>query len=212
MSDRLIILPPRGRIVVAPADTQDRPVPRVELPEDVSLPPVFVPKLGPVTPGTLVDIRANLPREPRNRPAGGKTNKESITAHWLGYNHSRSASDAEAVAELTRIAYSHIRRDFGSGSGGETIMYHEAIAPTGTIFILREHDEIAWHSGNDRGNRTSRAILVMCGPDTPPTAAQLDVARNRFPAFKVPMFGHQDWSPTQCPGPVLMELVRSLRA
>ncbi len=87
-------------------------------------------------------------------------------------------------------------------------MYHEMIAPSGTVFLTRDRDDYLWHCGSEEGNRHSRAIQVMCGPSTPPTTAQIVAVEERIRFHALPVKAHQEWSPTQCPGE---ELTRYLQ-
>jgi hypothetical protein len=220
--DRLLILPPKARVVLAPSTDTTPEVPRVIIPDDPTQPPVYIP--GPVKPPpppaddslVVIDIRNQLPRDDNNGPFGRALKTLGLTYHWLGADYSRVASDSESVAYLIRVAYDHIRKDWstdGSGAFGNTIMYHEAISPLGTIIILRDYEEIAWHAGNEAANTSTRAILVMCGPNTPPTPAQTRAVRMRWEDFgRSQIRGHQEWSSTACPGPQLMEQIRQIRA
>jgi hypothetical protein len=229
VNDRLIMLPPKGRVILALHDDTTPDVPRVILPEDVAQPPIFipaptrpVPPLPPSLPPVglpagrpVIDVIAQMPRLPQG-PAGQTDLHDSLTFHWNGANFSRSASDDECFAALVQIAFQHQRKDWssdGSGAFGDTIMYHEAICPSGTVYVMREYSEVAWHSGIDRGNRTSRGILVLSGPDTEATSRQLEAMTLRYQDFQLPpIWGHQEWSATACPGPRIMAHVRVLRA
>lgn len=223
------MLPPKGRVILAPSTDTTPDVPRVILPGDPAQPPVWIPgSVAPVpvptplpTPPTggggrpVIDISGSVPRFNQG-PAGQTAEHVSLTFHWNGVNFSRSATDAECVAAIIQIAYQHQRKDWssdGSGALGDTIMYHEALCPSGTVLVFRDYAEVVWHCGNDLGNRTSRAILVLSGPDTQATPKQLEAMRVRWEDFRrVPVKGHMEWSATACPGPVIMNKVRELRA
>jgi hypothetical protein len=226
---RLIMLPPKGRVILAPSDDTSPEVPRVIIPEDPMQPPIWIPGQLPPTPvpvpvpptplpsggRPVIDISGSIPRIPRG-PAGQRDLHVSLTFHWNGANFSRSATDAECVAAIIQIAYQHQRKDWssdGSGAFGDTIMYHEAICPSGTVYTFRDYAEVVWHCGSDLGNRTSRAILVLSGPDTQATPRQLEAMQVRYEDFRrVPVKGHMEWSGTECPGPVIMNKIRELRA
>jgi hypothetical protein len=222
MKDRLIMLPPKGRIVLVPSDDTTIDVPRVILPEDVNQPPMFIPAPIPLPspvglPGgrPVIDIIAQMPRLPRG-PAGQTDLHDTLTFHWNGAEFSRNASDDECFAALVQIAFQHQRKDWssnGSGAFGDTIMYHEALCPSGTVMVMRDYSEVVWHASNDRANRTSRAILVLSGPNTEATPRQLDAMALRYQDFqRPPIFGHMEWVATACPGPRIMEKIRQLRA
>jgi hypothetical protein len=223
MTGKLLILPLRVRVQVP-----DFTGPELELPEIVvpvegappgppapaPPPPPGTPPPTPTPPPTsirVVDLRGWLPAAPENRPSPATARKDRVTVHWLGGEFARNASDDDAAAYLHNIARDHIAKNWGAGFGGSGIMYHEAIGPTGTRFILRDFDEILWHANHNEANRLSHAELVMSGPGSPETDAQLAVLRVRLRDFSVPVFGHREWSSTACPGERLMEVVRSTR-
>ncbi len=214
---RKIILPLRIHVELEELPATDVELPAVNVPAYVtprptapgSQPPASVP---PVASSLyLVDLAGRLPTAPENAPVPATALKSSLTVHWLGGDFSRTASDDEARARLEAIARDHIARDWGNGQGGSGIMYHEAIAPSGTVFVLRDYTEVVWHAGSEDGNLHSRAVLVLCGPSTPATPAQLSALRRRFQDFGVRVYGHREWSATQCPGDQLMEVVLSAR-
>ena len=149
---------------------------------------------------SIVDLRGALPRVTGNDPYPLQQEKTSLTVHYQGVDVDLTLPDDRASLLIKSDALGHIRRDWGNGQGGGGVMYHEMIAPSGTVFITRDPDDYLWHCGSDFGNRHSRAIQVMCGPATPPTPAQLTALEARIVAHGLPVKGHRDWSPTQCPG------------
>jgi hypothetical protein len=68
------------------------------------------------------------------------------------------------------------------------------------------------HSGNNTANAYP-GVLILCGTDNPgPTASQLETlqALRRSKSWGR-RTGHQEWSPTACPGPVLMPWITAHR-
>jgi hypothetical protein len=223
MPGKLLILPLRLRVEVPEFTGPELELPEISVPI-APAPPGPPPPPPPPPPGQppppqpppttsirFVDLRGILPTAPQNRPSPATAPKGSVTVHWLGGAFDRAASDNDAIAYLTQIAREHIARNWGAGFGGSGIMYHEAIGPNGTAFILRDFNEILWHANHNEANRSSHAELVMSGPGSPETDAQLATLRRRLVDFQVPVFGHREWSSTACPGERLMGVVRDTR-
>ena len=153
----------------------------------------------------IVDIRADLPRVPDNDPQPLTQVKTDWILHYQGNDVDRDLSDEDAKDLALRDAKEHIARDWDSQypgvQGGGGLMYHYMIAPSGTVFKTRDETDYLWNCGNDKGNRCGVAVQVQCGPNTPPTDAQLfslTLLIATHPEFNVT--GNRDWSSTQCPG------------
>lgn len=191
----------------------------VPVPPIVVTPPITtVPPVDPPPPDTgsnnfaVVDIRSRLPWARENTDSRGTHLKHSLTVHWEGPDVIPLMSNEETTRYLIGVAIGHIARDWGGGQRGSGIMYHECIAQSGDSLILRDYTEIAWHAGDDAANLDSRAILVMCSKTTPPTPAQLRAVIKRWNDFgRPPIWPHNHWSPTECPGSQLTELANGLR-
>lgn len=202
----------------------------VEIPETpgtgpIELPPIEFPLPGvpaptPTSPAPapgpiaetvkIVDIRGQLPRRLERDPSPATAPKTSLTVHWLGDSGPPFGSDEDMRQYLFQIAFQHLEKDWGGGSRGGGIMYHEAIAPSGTVFLTRNDPDVLWHAGAHEGNLSSRAILVMCSVQVQPNDTQIRVLRRRHRDFgHIWWGGHYVWSPTACPGPRLKEVVLS---
>lgn len=107
-------------------------------------------------------------------------------------------SDAEAQILIRADAQYHINKDWGGGSYGGGLMYAIVIAPSGSVYQTRDLDAVLWHCGDAGGNQSSTPILVLCGPNSPPTDAQLDSLDEVLLGQTV--YPHSYWSPTACPG------------
>jgi N-acetylmuramoyl-L-alanine amidase-like protein len=211
---RLIILPLRVHMEIPGVEGPPMELPTLEIPSSATTIPT--PTAPPPASGGIAvaaevtDLRSQLPRQPANTPSPATSPKRSLTVHWLGESGPPSTNDEEIRQYLHRIAFEHIAKDWGGGSGGSGIMYHEAIAPSGRVFILRDPNDVLWHAGNAEANTTSRAILVLCSAAVAPNATQIAVLRRRHRDFgHIWWGGHQAWSPTACPGPQLMAVVVS---
>lgn len=181
----------------------------------------FVELATPPAPGGvmhLIDVRDQLPRRFDNDPqpiAGWK--KTFIVVHYQGQDVLRDLDDFLALKLIEADAWSHITRDWSPEipgvQGGGGIMYHELIAPSGTVFLVRSGDEWLWHCGDDEGNKRGYAIQVMCGPNTPPTPAQLAALEWRLSTKCIELAtddirGHKDLSQTSCPGEATYQYVQ----
>lgn len=220
--NRLIMLPPKGRVTLLPPNDTTTEVPRIIIPEDPSQPPVFVPgPQPPTTPpaGTVFpeyNIYPELREVQSNLPFPALLTKTSQTFHWEGPDPIPVMTDAETIWYLKGINEQHIGRDWGNGQRGSGIMYHEAIAQSGATIIMRGAELVLWHSNNDEGNKYSRAVLVVCSAMTPPTPAQQLAIRQRAAAFRqkvpgAPQYPHgPHWTNTACPGDTIRSIVASL--
>ena len=159
----------------------------------------------------MIDLRPWLPRAPENDPSPSHHPKSGYTVHYEGAEVARDMSDAEAQLLIQANAIFHIHKDWRSKDeiaadpshpvNGGGLMYAIAIAPSGSTYQTRDLDAILWHSDAANGNRNTTPVLVLCGPNTPPTTAQyrsLDeilLGQTAYP--------HSYWSPTECPGDAL---------
>lgn len=206
-------------------------LPEITVPQDMLIPGVDtnVPSTplptggGPVLPPSpvdqlfakygsvpVVDIIGQLPTAPQNTPSPAEAKKNSVTVHWVGDSVQAGLTDDDMLSQITTIANEHINKDWGGGFGGSGIMYHEVIAPSGTVFMTRAYDDVLWHCGDYTGNLYSRAILVFCAADTPANEVQLFRLLQRKWDFKLPMHPHSFWSATQCPGDQLRAYIPTI--
>lgn len=152
----------------------------------------------------IVDLRDELPRAPEFDPWPTRFAKASSTVHWPDVSRD-IGDDDDCTSLLFSFAAYHIDKDWsreipGVQYGGG-IMYTEAVAPSGTVFLLRDDDAVLWHSDDAAGNLTSRAILLLVGTAQKPTRAQLLALRARL-AMRFPAYPHgPKWAATECPGP-----------
>lgn len=150
----------------------------------------------------MIDLRPWLPRQPEYDPTPSRAPKTGYTVHYEGGDVSREMSDAEAQLLILSNAIFHINKDWneeveGAQHGGG-IMYAIVIAPSGTVYQTRDLDEILWHSGSFLGNQDTTPVMVLAGPNTPPTKAQYRSLREVL--MHQIAYPHSYWSATQCPG------------
>lgn len=166
---------------------------------------VPAPLPPPPTGGAMkvIDLRPFLPLATQNIPSPSHVAKNSNTVHWTG-GHDTVTTDEQAVAAIKRWHQEHINKNWAASGyqGGAGLMYVEVLAPSGTVYLTRDPDAHTWHCSNDYGNKTSRAILVICDQDDLPTQAQFNSLEQRLTFPEV--FPHQFWISTQCPGPQVL--------
>ena len=151
----------------------------------------------------MIDIRSWLPRAPQNDPSPSHHPKKSMTVHYQGTDVARDMSDAEAQLLIQSDAQYHINKDWGNGAHGGGLMYAIVIAPSGSVYQTRDLDAVLWHAGDPGANRDSTPVLVLCGPNTPPTMAQLRSLEQVLLGQTV--YPHSYWSSTSCPGDELRQ-------
>lgn len=175
----------------------------------------------------VVDLRGQLVRNPQGGPQERlplAQKRGGVVIHHTGPDPVAAGTE---VMLLKAFANDHaLRRDWSARlpglQAGDGLMYHLVIGLDGTIYRTRDLDESLWHCGDtspaDR-NRTAFAVLLMVGGDQAATPAQLAaavlvsdwlLALNGLPASEVR--GHGEVSATDCPGPLLEQLVRPYRA
>lgn len=157
----------------------------------------------------IVDIRHRLPR-PGPGAAGRAAPKTSITLHYNGPPVALAntyASHEAWIHHFIGIARYHIEKVWGYTSTGRPIygsgiMYHLGIIPDGTIFLMRDYDEVLWHCANESGNARSRAIHLPLGGAQNATDAQwhafttyCDEQIGSAPEIvsRERVFGHREW-------------------
>lgn len=148
------------------------------------------------------------------RPSRGTTSvaqspEDGAVVHWQGPGTAAEGMEAAAAQWRGFQAY-HM-----DTHGWNDIGYHFAIprgCPVGTVFEGRGFGVRGAHSGHNVAN-ARLGILVGCGEENPvPTPDQLTTLSMFLEAYaRGPLTGHQEWSPTSCPGPALMAWVRANR-
>lgn len=177
---------------------------------------------------TLIDARGRL--EQRAPGAGGVergpyetiplSEKRGIVIHYRGVvtdvNAGLSSYQADAVYHVGKNwARNGETPVFGSG-----IMYHIGIDGQGAVYLMRDLDRVLWHCGAWPQNANTLAIQLPLGGAQRATAAQLaalDRVCDDWLAFtgadpQREVWGHQELSPTDCPGTLMADFVRPYRA
>lgn len=172
----------------------------------------------------IVDIRGRLMRGPSQfleyRILG------QIKSNTLHYNGPKTAVAANVDAEIRHfqaIAKIHVNRVWDKYQGrpvyGHGIMYDFGVGPSGTLYLLRDLTHVLWHCANRKGNVTSLATHIPIGDWQRPTDKQWESATKLFRALaddhdfsaQSNTFGHNEWSSSACPGPVLIPMLEAWR-
>lgn len=164
----------------------------------------------------IVDLRGQMPGSPAaNQGAANKT--EGCTIHWNG-PPTRVKTKEQAIQLWKNDAAFHMRIDWGGGARANGIQYHYGVWDD-TLYILRDYAAILWHCGNTHYNTRSPAINVPIGTgerapaETLRTlAAAVERINSDWGVAKRAVFGHQEITPTECPGTLMADFVRPFRA
>lgn len=175
----------------------------------------------------FVDIRALLPRRdradgvaagPYERRAIGE--KRGVVIHYSG-PPVRDRGDTLAV--LRAEARYHVGKNWARAGEppvyGDGLMYHVAIGDDGTCYLCRDPKEVLWHCGAWPQNALALAVHVPIGGKQRATPAQLAALSEVVNAWRsltgtpvAEVWGHQELSPTDCPGTLKEDFVLPYRA
>ena len=164
----------------------------------------------------IVDLRGQMPGSPAaNQGTANKT--EGCTIHYNGPPTGVKTKE-QAIQLWKNDAAYHMRMDWGGGARANGIQYHYGVWGD-TLYILRDYAAILWHCGNTYYNTRSPAINVPigagehAGPGTLRTlAAAVERINSDWGVAKRAVFGHQEITPTECPGTLMNDFVRPFRA
>lgn len=177
---------------------------------------------------SLVDVRAQL--EQRAPGAGGVergpyetiplSEKRGIVIHYRGVVTDVNAGLASYKADAIYHVGKNWARNGETPVFGSGIMYHIGVDGQGTVYLMRDLDRVLWHCGAWPQNANTLAIQVPLGGSQRATQAQLaalDRVCDDWLAFtgadpKKEVWGHQELSPTDCPGTLMADFVRPYRA
>jgi N-acetylmuramoyl-L-alanine amidase len=166
-----------------------------------------------IRPYGWIDQRTTVIRQPRlvtRTQWGARDAKQAYTTtswdartpvvvHWPGIGNTRiPRTDAAERAQLRRWQDSHM-----DANGWNDIGYHYAISQRGIVYQCRPVETVGAHAGSNLGNRRP-GILFMVGNDEAPSQQAVDAfnrLRTRVLGNYGPIHGHNQYSPTQCPGP-----------
>lgn len=151
----------------------------------------------------IVDLRGTLPFE--DNVFGTYGPKTSRTFHWNG-----GLAGLDPIPQLIADANLHISKGWGG------ISYHKAIGLDGTLYLCRDDDAVLAAVANADGNEHSEMIQFMLGRSEDglqvqhPTAAMWATANELASAAPGGVvWGHRDWSATECPGAEVYAWIQS---
>lgn len=169
--------------------------------------------------GVVKDVRDKLYRNARGGPNRSVplASKRGLIVHWNG----PTVHDDDMQALVNDSQYHAFIKNWGTANQvlrGDGLMYHLAIGQDGLIYLCRELGAVLWHCGAWPENEIAFSVLVLCAANRGPTSAQLTSLRAVCDRVRVAGYsdlahikGHQEVSPTDCPGPVVMPWVRTYR-
>lgn len=172
----------------------------------------------------LVDVRAALAVNPGGGP-GRRVDlgaKRGVVVHYHGPAVPPERPDLDVLAAAARY---HCDKDWdedpanGVRLRGDGLMYHVAVGRDGTCYLCRDVTAVLWHCGAWPANAEALAVLVILGGEQHATAAQTRALERLCRAWEALghggrelVRGHQELSPTSCPGTLLADFVLPYRA
>lgn len=134
--------------------------------------------------------------------------------------HDTGVSRHEHTEQLELVEQSHKNRGYDLNAYGYHICYHYLIGATGKIIHTRPNKDRTMCTKNDTINMQSLQI-VLAGEFTHelPSNAQIkslmalvSALQKEYGVSNQNIIGHQEASPTQCPGKYIMNLLHSYRS
>lgn len=172
-----------------------------------------------IIPG-MVDLRGELQRN----PSGGPNRRRSLdSVRGLVVHFNGPDVGADDRAHIIAVAKYHCTKNFARAGDppaiGDGIMYHVGITRAGEVLLQRDFEDVLWHCGNTEWNERSLSVLVPIGINQRATDAQLaalgrvaDGWRRFTEDGRDLVKGHQELSPTNCPGSLMPDFVLPYRA
>lgn len=174
----------------------------------------------------FIDVRHQLPRRDR---AEGTTagpferrplrEKRGVVIHYSG---PPVANRQDTLAVLRSEARYHVEKNWASAGQppiyGDGLMYHLAIGDDGSCYLCRDPEEVLWHSGAWPQNALALSVHVPIGGQQRATPAQIRTLQTVVDAWRSltstrldEVWGHQELSPTDCPGTLMDDFVHPYR-
>lgn len=172
----------------------------------------------------LIDIRNQLATD---YSAGhGPHVQNALKDKWglvVHYDGPPVDQTRDPVEVLTADAAYHVKKVWGYTSLGKPLLgdgiqYHLGIDQQGRKYLLRDVTRTLWHCAAWPQNATALAIHVNIGGDQRASAAALkalqEIADDWFAAghgSRKDLWGHEELSPTSCPGTLMHDFVYPYR-
>lgn len=144
--------------------------------------------------------------------------KRGVVVHYRGVVTDVNAGLASFKSDATYHVGKNWARNGETPVLGSGIMYHIGIDGQGNVYLLRDLDRVLWHCGAWPQNENTLAIQLPLGGSQRATNKQLAalnrvvdgwLAFTKAPATEV--WGHQELSPTDCPGTLMTDFVKPYR-
>lgn len=172
-----------------------------------------------IIPG-MVDLRGELQRNPAGGPKR-RRNMDSVRGLVVHFNGPDVGPDDRQ--HIINVAAYHCTKNFARPGDppaiGDGIMYHVGVADDGQVYLLRDFEDVLWHCGNTEWNERSLSVYVPIGINQRATDLQraaltrvVDGWRRYTQDGRELVKGHQELSPTNCPGSLMADFVLPYRA
>jgi hypothetical protein len=170
----------------------------------------------------IIDLRGSLPPPRAKTTATGKPQQRRTSTNCLVLHYNGPAAPTRAGGSQSQILGwlrevvipNHIAR-----IGADGVQYHAWVAADGTIYQLRDWNMALWHCGNLARNNTSIAVHIPIGGLQRPTDVQwqratalLDALRHEYNIPRSNVYGHLECGASECPGSILMPMLREWRS
>lgn len=166
----------------------------------------------------LVDIRTKLRTNPNGYPnqRGALAAKTGLVVHYNG-----PPVHQAALQQLIGDAGYHCDEIWGYDNGvplyGDGIMYHIGIGEDGTAYLMRDFEDWLYHCAAWPQNATALSVTIPIGDGQHATKAALATLKRICDEWRAAghgnqVWGHQELSPTSCPGTLMNDFVYPYRA
>lgn len=180
----------------------------------------------PLTIRGLRDVRHQLATRKRgDGPAGPFAalpldQKRGLVVHYSG---PAVGNRADTLAVLKAEARYHVGKNWALAGEetvyGDGLMYHIAIGDDGAKYLCRDLEAVLWHCGVTAWNRAALSVHLPIGGDQRASAAQLRSLTEVVEDWRAltgtsasDIRGHQELSPTSCPGTLMADFVYPYRS
>lgn len=167
----------------------------------------------------LVDLRSQL----RTNPHGGPQQRVALASKTgLVVHYNGPPVEQSALNQLKADASYHCQEVWGRDTQGrplygDGIMYHLGIGEDGTAYLLRDFESVLWHCAAWPQNATALSVTLPIGDGQHATQAALTTLKRVCDEWQAAghgsqVWGHQELSPTSCPGTLMADFVYPYRA
>lgn len=173
----------------------------------------------------LRDVRHQLAaRKKGDGPAGPfatlpLAQKRGLVVHYSG---PPVGNRVDALSVLKAEAQFHVSKNWARAGEasvyGDGLMYHVAVGDDGTKYLCRDLEAVLWHCGVTAWNRAALSVHLPIGGNQRASVAQLQALTEVVDDWssltgtpRSDVRGHQELSPTSCPGTLMTDFVYPYR-